>query len=122
MTSTIPTGITCVLFDMDGVLVDVSRSYRSAIARTVERFTGRPVEAATIQQYKNRGGLNDDWELTAAIVQEAGVEVDFQDVVAEFQRLYRGAEWDGLICRETPLIDATDLRVLAAAGLDLGIV
>ncbi|MDX1740193.1 MAG: HAD hydrolase-like protein, partial [Rhodothermales bacterium] len=63
-----------------------------------------------------------DWELTAAIIQDAGVEVDFQDVVAEFQRLYRGADWDGLIRSETPLIDFTDLRVLTAAGLDLGIV
>ncbi len=30
-----------IVFDMDGVLVDVSESYRETIVRTVEHFTGR---------------------------------------------------------------------------------
>ena len=30
-----------LIFDMDGVLVDVTESYRETIARTVEHFTGR---------------------------------------------------------------------------------
>ena len=29
-----------LVFDMDGVLVDVTESYREAIAQTVEHFTG----------------------------------------------------------------------------------
>jgi HAD superfamily phosphatase len=29
-----------LVFDMDGVLVDVTESYRETIAQTVERFTG----------------------------------------------------------------------------------
>jgi len=32
-----------LVFDMDGVLVDVTESYRETIARTVERFTGHPI-------------------------------------------------------------------------------
>jgi HAD superfamily phosphatase len=115
-------GITCVLFDMDGVLVDVSRSYRSAIAQTAERFTGHRVEPSLIQEYKNRGGLNDDWELTAAIIRDAGVTADFGDVVREFQRLYRGNDWDGLITKETTLIGDDVLDVLAGAEIDLGVV
>jgi HAD superfamily phosphatase len=114
--------ITCVLFDMDGVLVDVSRSYRSAIARTAEKFTGRKISAVEIQSFKNRGGLNDDWELTAAIINAAGVNVEFASVVNEFQRLYRGQAWDGLITEETPLIDIETLKILSSAGIDTGIV
>jgi len=115
-------GITCVLFDLDGVLVDVSGSYRLAIAKTAETFTGLEVTPDLIQQFKNRGGLNDDWELTAAIIQDAGIRVDFQAVVEEFQRRYRGLAWNGLIANEPPLIDSRVFDNLASAGIDLGVV
>ena len=36
--------INALFFDMDGVLVDVSRSYRRAIEETVSHFTGREIE------------------------------------------------------------------------------
>jgi phosphoglycolate phosphatase-like HAD superfamily hydrolase len=39
---------------MDGVLVDVTESYRETIARTVERFTGAAITREKIQEYKNR--------------------------------------------------------------------
>ncbi len=32
-----------IVFDMDGVLVDVTESYRETIVRTVEHFTGRTI-------------------------------------------------------------------------------
>ena len=122
MESTTLAGITCVLFDMDGVLVDVSGSYRTAIAETAETFTGKPVGSGTIQSFKNRGGFNDDWELTHAIVLDAGFDVDFGDVVDEFQRRYRGHSWNGLITKERPLFDTSIAHRLASAGLDLGVV
>ena len=36
-----------LVFDMDGVLVDVTDSYREAIAQTVEHFTGFRFERVT---------------------------------------------------------------------------
>ncbi len=107
---------------MDGVLVDVSRSYRAAIAETAEVFTGQPVDTRRIQELKNQGGFNDDWALTHAIIEGAGMSVGLQDVVAEFQRRYRGASWDGLIRREEPLLGKADAEALAASGVDLGVV
>src|SRR6185436_16164844 len=89
-----------LIFDMDGVLVDVTESYRETIARTVEHFTGSPISAGKIQEYKNQGGFNDDWELSHHIVTTAGVEVPFEDVVARFQSLFLGNGADGLILRE----------------------
>ena len=62
-----------LVFDMDGVLVDVSESYRETIARTAEHFTGVEVTRTKIQEYKNQGGWNDDWRLTHHIVTSAGV-------------------------------------------------
>lgn len=90
-----------LIFDMDGVLVDVSESYRETIRSTVTHFTGYSVAPEVIQEYKNQGGYNDDWPLTHKLIQDAGVEVDFDSVVREFQRIFRGPNgYDGLIQRE----------------------
>jgi HAD superfamily phosphatase len=100
--------IRALLFDMDGVLVDVSRSYRRAIEETVEHFTGRKIGKNTIQRYKNYGGFNDDWKLTHAIITDTAMEVPISRVIEKFQSLYRGDDWDGFITEEPPLIrDAT---------------
>ena len=89
-----------LIFDMDGVLVDVTESYRETIARTVARFTGVEIPRAQIQDYKNQGGFNDDWELTHHIIREAGVDAPFEGVRECFQRVFLGNGGDGLILRE----------------------
>jgi HAD superfamily phosphatase len=111
-----------VLFDMDGVLVDVSGSYRRAIEETVEHFTGREILPDVIQRYKNAGGFNDDWKLTHAIISDTGMSVPFGRVVDEFQRRYRGEAWDGFITQETALVSSDTLDAIAAAGRVMGIV
>ena len=114
--------IKALLFDMDGVLVDVSRSYRRAIEETVSHFTGREIEPGTIQRYKNLGGFNDDWKLTHAIVSDAGIQVSFSRVVDEFQKRYRGENWDGFIAEEEALIRHRTLEELNTETRILGIV
>ncbi len=111
-----------VLFDMDGVLVDASRSYRRAIEETVMHFTGRRISVRTVQRYKNRGGFNDDWALTHAILSDSGMEVSQLRVTAEFQRRYRGEQWNGFINDEPPLIATRTLDQLRQRGIILGIV
>ncbi len=89
-----------LVFDMDGVLVDVTESYRETIARTVEHFTSIRLSPEKIQEYKNQGGWNDDWKLSHHIVTSAGVEVPFEDVKAHFQHLFRGNGSEALMLRE----------------------
>jgi HAD superfamily phosphatase len=89
-----------LVFDVDGVLADVTESYRETIAQTVAHFTGVEISPERIQDYKNRGGFNDDWELTHRIVADAGVGVPFDEVVEHFQKLFLGDGADGLILRE----------------------
>lgn len=113
--------IHALLFDMDGVLVDVSRSYRRAIEETVEHFTGRKIGSNTIQRYKNHGGFNDDWKLTHAIITDTAMEVPISRVIEEFQRRYRGDNWDGFIAEEPSLIDKEALQALAQERI-MGIV
>ncbi len=111
-----------VLFDMDGVLVDVSGSYRRAICETAGALLGRTVDPAEVQRYKNRGGFNDDWRLTEAIVRDGGGLTPFEDIVRAFDARYRGAAWDGYIAGEPPLLDGTVLDRLAGTGHVLGVV
>jgi len=89
-----------LVFDMDGVLVDVTESYRETIARTVEHFTGARPTHETIQQWKNQGGYNDDWKLSHEMVRSAGVEAAYEDVKAHFQQLFLGNGADGLMRHE----------------------
>ena len=91
---------TVVIFDMDGVLVDVSESYRETIRRTVEHFTGAQVAHEEIQDWKNRGGWNDDWELSRALIATRGRELSLEEVTAYFQQIFHGENGDGLMLRE----------------------
>jgi HAD superfamily phosphatase len=90
-----------LVFDMDGVLVDVTESYRETIQRTVKHFAGLDISREEIQDYKNQGGWNDDWKLSHHIIRGAGKEVSFEEVVEYFQALFHGRNGeDGLILRE----------------------
>lgn len=87
------------VFDMDGVLVDVSGSYRRAIAATVAALAGagiEPVAEAEIQAMKDAGGYNNDWDLSRELLRRRGVEVPRDTVIAAFNRLYHGENGDGL--------------------------
>ncbi len=89
-----------LIFDMDGVLVDVTESYRETVARTVEHFTRQRPERAEIQDYKNQGGWNDDWRLSQRMIADRGVQVELPTVVDYFQGIFHGNGSDGLILRE----------------------
>ena len=91
-----------IVFDMDGVLAEVTESYREGIVQTVEFFTGRRIERDLIQDYKNQGGWNNDWALSQKIAADLGVEVDYQTVVDRFNNFFLGPNGDGngLILRE----------------------
>ncbi len=105
---------------MDGVLTEVSESYREAIVQTVAHFTGQVITRDLIQQYKNRGGWNNDWALSKQILSDLGTEVAYEEVVDRFNRLFLGAkgggEGPGLIARETWFPETGLLDRLAARG------
>jgi len=97
-----------LVFDMDGVLVNVSESYREAIVQTVKHFTGKEVPRALIQEYKNAGGYNNDWKLSHKITEDLGVCVAYDEVVDYFNRIFLDSGESSLIYRE---------RWIAEAGL-----
>lgn len=90
-----------LVFDMDGVLVDVRESYRETIVQTVRHFSGKTIARELIQDYKNSGGWNNDWALTQRILRDLGYEIDYDSVVTEFNKLFVGENGrEGLVCRE----------------------
>ena len=89
-----------ILFDMDGVLVDVSQSYRLAIQYTAEHFLGQPIVQDEITAFKKQGGYNNDWDLTEAIIQKHGMAVDRDDIIDRFQQFYLGENFKGFIQNE----------------------
>ena len=89
-----------IVFDMDGVLVDVTGSYRETIRQTVNHFTGREITKELIQDYKNSGGWNNDWALSQKIIGDLGTALEYRVVVDYFQSIFFGNGTDGLILRE----------------------
>ena len=67
-----------IIFDMDGVLIDVSRSYRKTIQRTIQiyletclgfaRNRGSWATNEEISLFKSVGGFNNDWDLTCGLL------------------------------------------------------
>lgn len=90
-----------IVFDMDGVLVEVTESYRATIQATVHHFTGKEPTRTEIQDWKNRGGYNDDWKLSSHMIAAHGHDVPFETVVDRFQSIFHGdAATKGLIEQE----------------------
>ncbi len=89
-----------IVFDMDGVLVDVTASYRAAIQATVLHFSDYEPTPDDIQDWKNRGGFNDDFKLSHSMIQKQGRNVPYQTVVDHFQKIFHGDGTNGLILKE----------------------
>lgn len=99
-----------LLFDMDGVIADVRGSFRAAIVATAERF-GVQVSGNDIAAAKARGGASDDWELTRALCERAGVERPLEEIREVFETIYQGDEGrQGLKEKERLLVDVRNLE------------
>jgi HAD superfamily phosphatase len=123
-----------LVFDIDGVVRDVSGSYRRALADTVEHFTAqayRPT-ADDIDGLKSEGVWNNDWEGSQELIyryfetqgqSREQVNLDYNSIVAFFQSRYRGTDSNnltGYICDEPLLLQPSYLNQLTEAGIRWG--
>ncbi|MCE2883125.1 MAG: aminotransferase class I/II-fold pyridoxal phosphate-dependent enzyme [Planctomycetaceae bacterium] len=110
-----------ILFDMDGVLADVSGSYRRAIVETARTF-GVTLTEADVAEAKSRPDSNNDWRVTRRLLVERGVDADIGEVTARFEAIYCGEAGTEPLWRcERSLIDRATLEALAACR-PLGVV
>lgn len=126
--------IALVVFDIDGVVRDVSNSYRRALADTVETFTegGFRPSQDDIDALKSEGIWNNDWEASREFifryVEQQGGErshhpLDYDALVRFFQSRYRGPDpdhWTGYICDEPLLMTADYLETLTQEAIAWG--
>ncbi|MFY9531264.1 MAG: HAD-IA family hydrolase [Candidatus Acidiferrales bacterium] len=103
-----------IIFDVDGVLVNVRESFHRTVLETVRHFTRRRVSRYQLYAWKNRPGYNDDWKLSHAWVRTlGGGRHSFEEVKRKFQEIYWGAHYNGNVARERWLLPAATLRRLA---------
>ena len=67
-----------IVFDMDGVLIDVSRSYRDCVRQTAKLFFKKAPSSEKLPEplfpltdlaaVKQSGGLNNDWDLSCLVI------------------------------------------------------
>ncbi|MAD60272.1 MAG: TIGR01548 family HAD-type hydrolase [Myxococcales bacterium] len=95
-----------ILFDLDGVIADVSESYRAAIIGTAASY-GVEIHDRDIAMIKACGDANNDWRVTQTLLHKHGLDVSLAEVTERFERLYQGEEFDsqhsprGLYLKET---------------------
>ncbi|CAM9249461.1 unnamed protein product [Pylaiella littoralis] len=119
-----PRPCTSLLFDMDGVLAEVTCSYRQAIIDTAASFGVTTVTADQITAAKIRGDANNDWKLTLSLVQAAlppfAPIPSLEEVTARFEEAYQGKDGKpGLKDLET-LIPAKGVLEELARRLPMG--
>lgn len=104
-----------IIFDVDGVLVDVRGSFHRTTLETVRHFTSKRVTPHDLQKWKNQSGYNDDWKLSTAWIKSLGGKQEYDEVKAKFIELYWGTNGDrGNVKREKWLLPRPQLRRLAA--------
>jgi len=102
--------IELVIFDVDGVLVDVRGSFHRSTVQTVRHFTGKRVAISEIQSWKSKSGFNDDWKLTTAWIRELGGGATYEEVKAQFMKFYWGDGTTGNVAREKWLVPAAHVN------------
>lgn len=98
-----------LLLDMDGVLAEVSGSYRASIVATCHEYGAKSVTYELISEWKARGGCNNDWKLSLDLIQadpdlssDRKAEITYEQVVETFEKYYQGSgDTPGLCDLET---------------------
>jgi len=116
--------IKVILFDIDGVLADVSASYREAIRKTAEKYIGRIISDIEIERLKDEGGFNNDWKLTFELIKrnvKLNSNITYEEVKGEFQERYLGKNNSGLISNENLILNIDVIEKLSKK-FSLGII
>lgn len=81
-----------LIFDVDGVLVDVRGTYWRSALETVRYLTGKRVTYTELHQWKSKPGFNDDWSMVSAWVTALGKSISYDEARVAFERFYWGTD------------------------------
>jgi HAD superfamily hydrolase (TIGR01548 family) len=79
-----------IIFDVDGVLVDVRRSYWLSGLETMRFLTGKRVGWAGLHEWKSKPGNNDDWRMVSNWATALGRPTTYEEAREAFQQFYWG--------------------------------
>ena len=100
-----------LIFDVDGVLVDVSGTYWRSALETVRYLTGKRVTYAELHKWKSKPGFNDDWSMVAAWVTALGKPLSYEQARIAFEKFYWGADGKpGNVRNEKTLVTARQIE------------
>lgn len=79
-----------LIFDVDGVLVDVRGSFWLSALETMRYLTGKPVTWSELHKWKSKPGNNDDWSMVSNWATALGRPTTYEEARAAFQQFYWG--------------------------------
>jgi HAD superfamily hydrolase (TIGR01548 family) len=81
-----------LIFDVDGVLIDVRGTYWRSALETVRYLSGKRVTYAELHKWKSKPGYNDDWRMTADWVTSLGRPTTYAEARMAFEKFYWGTD------------------------------
>ena len=104
-----------LIFDVDGVLVDVRDTYWRSALETMRYLTGKRVTHEELHQWKGQPGNNDDWQMVANWATALGRPTTFEQARAAFEQFYWGIkERPGNVIREKLIVKPKQIARWAA--------
>jgi HAD superfamily phosphatase len=82
--------VAILIFDVDGVLVDVRESFWRSALETMRFLTGKRVTWAELHDWKGKPGNNDDWNMVANWATAVGRPTTYEEARDAFQQFYWG--------------------------------
>jgi HAD superfamily phosphatase len=80
-----------LIFDVDGVLIEVRETFWRSALQTVEKLTGKKATWAEFHEWKRQPGNNDDWMLVSRWAAARGVPTTYEQAREAFQPFYWGS-------------------------------
>ena len=125
-----------ILFDIDGVIRSVENSYRLSLKKTVFKFSGWEPSYIDIDNAKNEGIWNNDWDLSLEFIKRSikkenlNLEIPSRaEIIKCFEKFYFGGDpnknskyWSGFITNEELLVDKKFFDLLRSNGMMWGFV
>ena len=100
-----------LIFDVDGVLVDVRGTYWRSALDTVRYLTGKRVTYAELHKWKAKPGNNDDWAMVASWVTSLGKPMNYGQAKEAFSKFYWGTpEQPGNVKNEKHIVSPRQIE------------
>ena len=94
-----------LIFDVDGVLVDVRETYGRSALQTIQHLTGKKPTWKELYKWKQKPGNNDDWRLVSRWATALGVPTTYEQAREAFQPFYWGKDGQpGNVLKEKLLV------------------